>query len=138
MSQWADRVAAYLANVRTISDIARANHMTLVVALQPSLTEKPNKTVLETRVAELVDPNGQIAQGVAVLRTKLRRLQEERLLHFIDCSGFFNGERVTTFADLSHFSDAGDSLLAQELALRLVPILSAKSAPTRTPEVTTQ
>jgi hypothetical protein len=105
--------------------------MTLVVALQPSLTEKPNKTVLESRVAELVDPDGQIAHAVGVLRKKLQGLQEEGLLHFIDCSGIFNGERATTFADLWHFSDAGHSLLAQELAVRLLPILTSTRARAR-------
>jgi lysophospholipase L1-like esterase len=123
-----DRVAAYLSNVRAVAEICRARHVPLVVVLQPSLTEKPNKTSLESRVLELVDPDGQIAQGVAALRKELQRSQEEGLLHFIDGSSVFNGERATTFADLWHFSDAGHALLAQELAHQLLPILTSVSA----------
>ncbi len=116
----------YLGNMEVAQHIAAEHNIPVVFALQPFLGEKKVKTALEERILDLsvrkyeetVNPHyDRIRKGLKALADR------SPSSFFIDCSGIFNNEKVTTFADQWHFSDPGHEILAAKLARDLLPVL---------------
>ncbi len=116
----------YLGNMEVAQHIARQHNIPIVFALQPFLGEKKIKTRLEKRILDLSVRKYEevINPYYDTIRKDLRTLADESPeSFFIDCSGIFNDEEVTTFADQWHFSDPGHKILAAKLARELLPVL---------------
>lgn len=133
-----DRVETYLSNMRAARDVAAANAVPVVFALQPFLLQKKTRSDLETRILELsLDktlPEALLRRSYPKLRSGLRVLANGKDSYFLDCSGAFDDERPTTFTDLWHFPDPGHRILAEHLAEGLRPILLAHPAPVANPD----
>jgi lysophospholipase L1-like esterase len=131
------RVNDYLDNLRAARDLCRARGTAIAVALQPFLLQKPARSRIEERVIELsldeVTPAPLLRRGYVRLRTGLTELAREPGTFFVDCSGAFDEEKVTTFTDLWHFADPGHRLLAECLARRLEPALASRERPQEAP-----
>lgn len=120
-----ERVTAYIGRMREARDLAGANGVHVVFALQPVILNK-RRSAIEERVLELsLDAAGQsrVRNGYERMRTGLRELARSDGVSFIDCSGVFDAERATTFTDLWHFPDPGHALLADRLAPALLNVL---------------
>ena len=120
-----ERVTAYLGRMREAHDLAGANGVHVVFALQPMMLNK-RRSAIEERVLELsLDAAGQsrVRNGYERMRAGLRELAGADGVSFIDCSDVFDAERATTFTDLWHFPDPGHALLADRLAPALLDVL---------------
>jgi lysophospholipase L1-like esterase len=126
---YADRTAAYLANMRRARELVRARGIPVVFALQPSLVEKHPLSDLERRVLELSlqfhASAAALEDSYQAMRVGLADLADRPGEAFVDCSRIFDGETSTTFADLWHFSDPGHEILARRLVQGLAPVLRA-------------
>ena len=92
----------------------------MVFVLQPFLPDKIHKTRIEKRLVKLHRVNKLLCSSFHRIKDDLKKLSKQENAYYIDCSDVLNNERVTTYADLWHFSDPGHALLAQKLAERLV------------------
>lgn len=120
------RSREYLRNMKVAGQIAECRTLPVVFALQPFLGGKRNKTLLERRILALSgeDYEALYAPHYEAMKQGLRAMvREESMFAFSDCSGVFDNETATTFADQWHFSDPGHELLAQNLSFALVPLL---------------
>lgn len=134
-----ERVRRYLAHLHEGRDVAQTQGATVLIALQPTLTDKRRKTAYEKRILELMgDKVAMVPSAYEYMRVGLRGLEDDRGTRFADCSDAFSRERATTFTDIWHFADPGHRLLGRCLADGLVPMLHARSrrhepgsAPTR-------
>jgi len=126
-----ERVEGYLTRMREARDLARAQGIGVVFALQPMLLHKTH-SALEERILELsldATAEARLRRGYARIGAGLRELAQQEGTAFIDCSGVFDAERATTFTDLWHFPDPGHALLADRLAPALLPMLASRPAP---------
>jgi len=124
-----ERVADYLEIMRRVGLLAGYLDIPALIVLQPSLVERAHPTPIEERLLArslLPHPSAAVLQAsYQAMRDGLAAMQRSGLLHFLDCSRVFDGERATTFADLWHFSDFGHRLLGVAMAERMAPILRA-------------
>jgi len=122
------RVQFYLDNVCKIRDIARDAGLKVILVLQPSITEKTTLTKTESRLLELMTTaeNSLSVLNACIpgMRAGLARLAaEDPGTWFIDLSGLFADEKLSTFTDLWHLSDMGHARLGERLAHEVEPIL---------------
>jgi lysophospholipase L1-like esterase len=123
------RVRRYLDNLHQARDLAEAGKAMVVIALQPTLAVKRNRSPLEDRILELTERAQTIPAAYARMRAELRGLEDEAGTRFVDCSDALSEERATTFADIWHFADPGHRSLARCLADGLLPVLVARDRP---------
>jgi len=121
------RVRKYVDRIRRARDLAEANGAVFVMALQPALSFKHNKSRLEKRIVELTQDEPFIPEAYLSMRSQLAALADGSRARFLDCSEALNGEKATTFADIWHFGDPGQRLLGRCLAEGLSPVLRALS-----------
>jgi lysophospholipase L1-like esterase len=118
--------AGYVSRMRDARDLARAQGIAVVFALQPMLLHK-RRSAIEDRILELsldAPAEARLRRGYTRVRAGLRELARQEGTSFIDCADVFDGERATTFTDLWHFADPGHALLADPLARALLEVLS--------------
>jgi lysophospholipase L1-like esterase len=123
-----EKVAQYLQNMRVIKFLARARGSTLVFALQPFLPQKPVKSPLEQRVMACSEGCDSLEPYYEQMKKGLAALKNDQDVFFLDCSGAFDSEKYTIFADVFHFSDYGHELLGKMLADEVDTILRRKKA----------
>ncbi len=127
------RVEDYLANLSEAATWCRERGADLLVALQPSLAERAERTPMEQILLRAsLEDHGSLEvfhESYAAMRRGLETLSgEDPSIHFLDCSRAFDEERSTTFADLWHFSDPGHEILGEALAATLAEILEQRNA----------
>jgi len=117
------RVSLYQGNMNEAQKFATDSGIAMIVALQPSLAERSLRTRLESRLLKLSLTNHESLDAVRNSYEKMRKwlllAEQDRLLHFIDCSTLFDRERETMFTDIWHFSDLGHRLLGNALAAKI-------------------
>ena len=114
------RVSLYLRDVSAMADAAGAAGARTVVALQPSLFDKPRKSRIEKRLVEATLGSLSLAHGDAAafsagyarMREGLREMERAGKLRFVDCSVLDADDARTTFLDVWHFTDPGHRALA--------------------------
>ena len=124
----AERVGRYLRNMESGRQMAAERRVPAVFCLQPFLLQKRQPSRIEKRIVELSFkddyPQEFVRSAYPLVREGLRRVAGPQGAYFIDCSGAFDAETATTFADIWHFPDPGHRLLAECLARELEPILA--------------
>lgn len=122
------RIHTYLHNMQEALDLNSSKGIITVFALQPFLPDKIHKSRIEKRIIKLYRVDKLLGTSFHRIKAGLKKLSNQENAYYIDCSDVLNNERVTTFADLWHFSDYGHVLLAQKLAGHLVPVLNTNQS----------
>jgi lysophospholipase L1-like esterase len=127
-----NRIAHYLANIKTAARRAAELQSPLLVVLQPSLLEKKSKTSVEQTLYRMAlriyGPATKLTESYQALRDGLAALEQARALHYLDASRIYDAEKHTIFADEWHFSDFGHKLLADAIVPKLEQLLAARTA----------
>lgn len=127
------RVADYLANMRTAAGFITASQSDMLVVLQPSLVEREQPSEIERELLEAsLKPHASasaLAESYEEMRRGLARLARSSNIHFADCSRVFHEEQETTLVDLWHFGDAGHRILGVAVAQEVLTILRPGNAP---------
>ena len=110
-----DRPQLFINNMKLAKAICAANDISLIYALQPCITEKKIKSDLEKRIIGISLDEAYVTESYERIRIALRNLEDEET-QLLDCSNVFSAEKVTTFADIWHFSDFGHQLLGDFIA----------------------
>lgn len=124
------RVETYARQMRHGAEQAARRGQRMLVVLQPSLAERVDpgpveEELLDAHLARLGDIS-RLRAAYAAMRQRLRVLSSgSDHVHVLDASRIFASERVTTFADLWHFSDPGHAILGRAMARKLARILRA-------------
>jgi hypothetical protein len=119
------RVSGYLENMATARDVVTRSSIPVIFAWQPYLPTKKVKSPLEQRIMELPPSSPRLVRAFTEMQAGVSKWQGLPKVHLIDCTGVFDEEKTTTFADFWHFSDPGHELLAQHLARQLGPIIES-------------
>jgi len=129
----ADTVATCLRNMEQMIAIARKNDIAVILAPQPFLPFKKDKSAYEKRILELpLLPWTKTSDTdwVALHKINYSRLvsgfqdfAKTKGVYFLDASRVFDNEQRTVFADFWHFSDPGQIILGKYLAEKLIPTL---------------
>lgn len=134
---YGQRVADYLEIMRRVGIFAKNHGTRALIVLQPSLAERARPTAVEARLLEgsLVPHESAAAlqRSYQAMREGLANFERSGLIHFLDCSRVFDVDRATTFADLWHFSDAGQRLLGAAMAVEVADILRREATRTDSP-----
>ena len=121
------RVRGYLDHVSRAAGATERRGIPLLVVLQPALFERAHPSGLEAQLLRAsLRPHasrGHLERSYAVMRAGLARLAQHPAVDFLDASTLFAGESATTFADMWHFSDPGQAILARAVARRIQPLL---------------
>lgn len=129
------RVAAYLAHMERAARWTSDYGASLLVALQPALSERGRSTRLEEKLLRQTLPTlgsrDALLESYQDLREGLAALARQDHVTFLDLSRRFDAERETTFADLWHFSDPGHALVGEALADSALSILPPGGAAAR-------
>ena len=107
---------------------AQARGARTVVALQPSLFDKPRHSRIEERLVAATLGSlslgradaASFSRGYARMREGLRQLAGTGVIGFLDCSVLDGDDARTTFIDVWHFTDPGHRALARCLLPALV------------------
>lgn len=125
------RVSGYMSNMKTAYQELRRHSIPMIVALQPALFEKRHLSAIEKKLErdslKFYGSKADLLAAYEAMRRGLRELASQPHAYFIDCSRPYNGESLTVFTDIWHFSDAGHALLASTLGPPLIEILSREA-----------
>ena len=124
---YAQRVADYLDNMRRAASMTTSMGADLLVVLQPALVDRAHRTAVEDALltVSLVPHTSAevLTRSYDEMRRGLTKLAETGVLHFLDGSRIFDGERATTFTDMWHFTDFGHAILGRAIAAQVAPLL---------------
>jgi lysophospholipase L1-like esterase len=126
-NQWPEekRVQQYLHHMQEACDIALAHRIKVIFSPQPFLPEKKIKSGYEVLILDEAYPQVErLIRAHDEMMAGLRSLEIPGQVYVVDCSGAFDSQEKTVFADIWHFSDIGQALLAKHLARGLAPILN--------------
>ncbi|OGU21416.1 MAG: hypothetical protein A2X85_02650 [Geobacteraceae bacterium GWF2_54_21] len=120
------RVSDYLSNITAARKMTVAGGASLLVALQPSLTERSRRTPIEERLLELTleshAPDA-LATSYGAIRKSLAGMTRSGNFSFLDCSRVLDTEKETVFTDIWHFTDFGHRALGLFMADKIAGIL---------------
>lgn len=124
------RVEQYLNHMREARDLALSHHINVVFAPQPFLPEKMVKSGYEVLIlAESYPHADRLIKAHDEMIRGLQAMTIPGKVYLEDCSGVFDRQKHTVFADIWHFSDIGHAILARKLAQDLARILLSKNRP---------
>jgi hypothetical protein len=124
------RVQQYLRHMQEARDIALANHIKVIFSPQPFLPQKKVKSRLEKLILrESATKPCRLSKAYRSLKEGLQKLTQPGEVYLQDFSGVFDKRPKTIFADIWHFSDVGQGILALKMAHALMPILRSHSSP---------
>jgi hypothetical protein len=121
-----ERTFRYLGNMSRLASMIGADHVPVIVVLQPTLSLKPNMTGIERRVSSLEGGpqwHEEIRKGYAAMRSGLSEIEERGAIRFVDGSNWLSGQSATTFADICHFTDPAHQIFAERLAPEVLHVL---------------
>jgi hypothetical protein len=125
-----DRAIEYVNNVQRMLHVSEQHGARLLVVLQPALFERsrmtPREVDLFRRVEKRFGSIGHLRESYEAIRRGLAIVEEQTDLEVLDASRLFEDETATTFADMWHFTDPAQAMLAEAIADRLVPLLLAR------------
>jgi len=124
------RVTDYLENVRRAASVTASMGADLLVVLQPALVDRAHRTSVEDALLGVsLVPHASaeaLSRSYDQMRRGLTELARTGVLHFLDGSRLFDGERATTFTDMWHFTDFGHAILGRAIAAQVAPLLQRR------------
>jgi hypothetical protein len=117
---YAQRVSDYLANMAAAYEMVTKMKGTMLVVLQPSLNERPNRTRIEEQLLELTlqahSSATELSNSYRTMANGLESMTRTGQMFFFDGSNLFDAEKESVFTDIWHFTDFGHRMLGKAMA----------------------